>query len=174
MTKRHKKAKADNPESKETKVDRSQKGPWVLGLSLAVIAAVGVIAIDRDSVAADMVVYKDPNCGCCGKWIEHMEKAGFDVEVRNQRDVNPIKTAQGVPRNMRSCHTAVVEGYFIEGHVPAQDVRNLLVRKPSIKGLAVPGMPVGSPGMEVPGREPVKYTVYAIGSDGRRTAFAEH
>lgn len=146
----------------------------VLWVAIAGFVAVGAVALAPDSDAADLVVYKDPNCGCCSKWITHMEKAGYDVSVRNRRDVNPIKAEQGVPMNMRSCHTAVVDGYFIEGHVPAEDVTALLTKRPAVKGLTVPGMPLGSPGMEVPGKTPMKYTVYAVGLDGQILAFAKH
>lgn len=174
MAKRKHKANRSNTQNKKTQSENLSKGHWLLGALIAVTTAVAAFSMVPDSEAADMVVYKDPNCGCCGKWVEHMEKAGYDVTVRNRRDVNPIKAEQGVPLGMRSCHTAVVDGYFIEGHVPAEDVANLLAQKPDVKGLAVPGMPLGSPGMEVPGREPMKYTVYAVGRDGKQSVFARH
>lgn len=150
------------------------RAQWLLSVVIATVTGVGVVSMMAESEAADMVVYKDPNCGCCGKWIKHLERAGYEVEVRNRRDVNPIKAGQGVPMGMRSCHTAIVDGYFIEGHVPAEDVTGLLAKKPAVKGLAVPGMPLGSPGMEVPGRKPMRYTVYAVGQDGKPSAFASH
>lgn len=98
--------------------------------------------------AAEMVVYHDPNCGCCGKWIEHMEQHGFSVESVHESNMNAIKQKLGVPENLPSCHTATVDGYVIEGHVPAEDVMKLLKDRPQAKGLSVPGMPLGSPGME--------------------------
>lgn len=98
--------------------------------------------------AAEMVVYHDPNCGCCGKWIEHMEQHGFSVESVHESNMNAIKQKLGVPENLPSCHTATVDGYVIEGHVPAEDVMKLLKGRPQAKGLSVPGMPLGSPGME--------------------------
>ncbi|MGD9714597.1 MAG: DUF411 domain-containing protein [Beijerinckiaceae bacterium] len=93
-------------------------------------------------------VWKDPNCGCCGAWAQHMRSNGFDVTVINSADMEPVKTRLGVPQNMLSCHTATVGGYTIEGHVPASAIRRLLAERPKAIGLAAPGMPSGSPGME--------------------------
>ena len=98
--------------------------------------------------AADMMVYKSPTCGCCTAWIEHIEDSGITVEVRDTYDLEPIKARMGVPGRMESCHTAMIDGYVIEGHVPATDIKRLLKEKPAARGLAVPGMPIGSPGME--------------------------
>jgi len=117
-------------------------------------------------------VWKSPTCGCCGKWVKHMQAAGFRVEVTDIDNVDPIKTANGVPLNLASCHTALVGGYVVEGHVPASDVRRLLQEKPAILGLAAPGMPAGSPGMDVPGSPP--YQVLALGKDGNTTVYAIH
>jgi len=174
MGKKHRKKSCIQHQDAQTEPTKKGVGLWGWGMAFVGVAAVSAVVLTSESDAGDMVVYKDPNCGCCGKWIDHMKAAGYEVEVRNRRDVNPIKTERGVPMGMRSCHTAVVDGYFIEGHVPAEDVTNLLVTKPDVKGLAVPGMPLGSPGMEVPGREPMRYTVYAVGQDGKTTAFANH
>ena len=110
--------------------------------------------------AATMVVYKDPNCGCCASWIEHVEGAGFEVEVRDTSDMNTIKTQNGIDRNLSSCHTALIDGYVVEGHVPAEDIIRMLEEKPAIKGLAVPGMPIGSPGMEQ--GAPANYQAYDV------------
>ena len=137
---------------------------------LATVLAVLVLLAVQKTVAADIVVYKSPTCGCCGKWVEHMENAGFSVDVKNMRDVAPIKRELGVPGRMQSCHTAKVGDYFVEGHVPADLVTRLLADKPDIKGLAVPGMPMGSPGMEGPRKDP--YDVIAIGNDGRFRVYA--
>ncbi len=98
--------------------------------------------------AQKITVYKSPTCGCCKLWIEHLEEEGFVVEAFNSDDMNAIKKEFSVPKRMTSCHTATVGGYTIEGHVPAADIRRLLVEQPEATGLAVPGMPVGSPGME--------------------------
>lgn len=115
-----------------------------------------------------MLVSKDPSCGCCGAWVEHVRAAGFSVEVVETPEINRIKTRLGVPQALASCHTAEIGGYVIEGHVPADTIKRLLAEKPSAKGLAVPGMPIGSPGMEVSGAEPDTYEVVLFGPAGQR------
>jgi hypothetical protein len=120
-----------------------------------------------------VVVTKDPNCGCCGGWVDHMKAAGFPVEVVTTPQVNRVKARLGVPDDLASCHTAEVGGYVIEGHVPADAVKRLLAEKPQAKGLAVPGMPVGSPGMEVEGVAPDTYEVVLFGPSGQ-TTFARY
>ena len=124
--------------------------------------------------APRMIVHKSASCGCCGLWVNHMRDAGFAVEERNTDDLNPLKERVGVPYGKGSCHTAEVAGYFIEGHVPASDVKRLLAEKPDAKGLVLPGMPMGSPGMESPDGRAQAYTVELVGRDGATTAFAEH
>lgn len=121
-----------------------------------------------------LVVNRTPSCGCCGVWVDHMREAGFEVQVNNFDNLNPIKERVGVPLGKGSCHTAEVGGYFVEGHVPAEDVKRLLAEKPDAKGLVVPGMPLGSPGMEVPDGTVHPYTVELVGNDGETTAFAQH
>ena len=121
-----------------------------------------------------MLVHKSASCGCCGLWVDHMRAAGFAVEVRNEDDLNPIKERVGVPLGKGSCHTAEVGGFFIEGHVPAEDVKRLLAEKPSAKGLVLPGMPLGSPGMEVPDGTVQSYTVELVDEQGATTAFEQH
>ena len=121
-----------------------------------------------------MIVHKSPSCGCCGLWVEHMREAGFQVEVRDADNLEPVKTRLGIPDGKGSCHTAEVSGYFIEGHVPAADVRRLLVEKPAIRGLVLPGMPMGSPGMEAPDGRRDAYTVEAVTADGASQPFAQH
>lgn len=103
--------------------------------------------------AVKMVVYKTPTCGCCKAWVEHVQQAGFDVEVRDMPDVTPVKNEHGLPQHLASCHTAVVDGYVVEGHVPADVIRRLLSERPQVTGIAVPGMPAGSPGMEMGSRK---------------------
>lgn len=122
--------------------------------------------------AADMVVYKSPSCGCCAAWIEHIEANGISVEVEERYDMSPIKAAMGVPEQLESCHTAKIGGYTIEGHVPADDIKLLLAERPDAKGLAVPGMPIGSPGMEQ-GDTKDPYVVVLYGDKGYQ-AFARH
>ncbi|MFO7910309.1 DUF411 domain-containing protein [Halomonas sp. BLK-85] len=98
--------------------------------------------------ASSVEVHSDPNCGCCGAWVEHLEDNGFEVDHQRHNDVRGVKIEQGVTPELASCHTAMVDGYVIEGHVPAEDIKTLLEERPDVAGLAVPGMPHGSPGME--------------------------
>ncbi|MFW5955134.1 MAG: DUF411 domain-containing protein [Rhodothermales bacterium] len=115
-------------------------------------------------------MYKSPTCACCEKWAEHLEENGFEVARENVNDLAPVKMRHGVPYQMSSCHTAVVGDYVVEGHVPADVVRRMLREKPDIKGIAVPGMPIGSPGMEGP--NPQSYDVIALKKDGSREVYA--
>ena len=125
--------------------------------------------------SATVQVYKDPTCGCCEKWVEHLRVAGFVVPVVNSPNMTAIKEKHSVPKQARSCHTGIVNGYAIEGHVPAADIRRLLKERPAgVIGIAVPGMPVGSPGMEVPGAQAQPYTVIAFDKAGHTTVFASH
>jgi hypothetical protein len=126
------------------------------------------------SGAADrhLRVYKSPSCGCCAGWVRYMESNGFTVTATNMDDVTPIKVQNGVPSRLTSCHTTLVGGYVIEGHVPVEDVRRLLKEKPAIAGLAAPGMPAGSPGMDVPNSP--AYDVLAFDKSGKTTVFATH
>jgi hypothetical protein len=119
-------------------------------------------------------VYKSPTCGCCSKWIDHLRASGFSVRSVDVADVDRIKDSRGVPRQVRSCHMAIVGGYVVEGHVPAADVKRLLKERPAIVGIAVPGMPIGSPGMEVPGVKAQAYDVVAFMRDGSTRVFAKH
>lgn len=116
-----------------------------------------------------VLVTRDPSCGCCGGWVEHLKGAGFPVEVIETGEVNRLKVRLGVPQALAACHTAEVEGYVVEGHVPAPAIKRLLAERPDGKGLAVPGMPVGSPGMEVARSEPETYEVILFGPSGQRT-----
>ena len=121
-----------------------------------------------------ITVYKDPSCGCCTKWVDHLRANGFAPEVHDRSDMDALKDSLGVPAKLRSCHTAVVEKYVIEGHVPAADVKRLLSSKPEkTVGVAVPGMPVGSPGMEV-GTRVDRYDVIAFAPGGATRVFARH
>jgi hypothetical protein len=120
-----------------------------------------------------VVVYKSPTCGCCEKWIGHMQGAGFAVEMHNLDDLGAIKAEAGVPAGLESCHTAKVGDYFVEGHVPAEDVKRLLAERPDARGLAVPGMPQGSPGMEQ-GAVPEPYDVLLVAKDGSTSVYAHH
>lgn len=114
-----------------------------------------------------IMVHKDPSCGCCSGWVEHLQKAGFVTKVFDTKDIDAVKKRLGVPDDLAACHTAEVAGYVIEGHVPAPALKRFLAERPNARGLAVPGMPTGSPGME--GGKPEKYDVVLFGPDGRRT-----
>jgi len=123
---------------------------------------------------AAITVYKDPSCGCCTKWVEHLRASGFAPVVHDRQDMDALKDSLGVPTALRSCHTAVAGRYVVEGHVPAADLKKLLAAAPAkIVGLAVPGMPVGSPGMEMGGRAD-RYDVIAFGAKGTTNVFARH
>ena len=139
---------------------------------LSGLSALALFAGGRIGVAADptVVVTKDPNCGCCSGWVEHLRQAGFTVDIRDVPDINRVKARLGVPSDLAACHTAEVSGYVIEGHVPASALRRFLDEKPKAKGLAVPGMPVGSPGMEVPDTPPEEYNVILFGPTRRTYA----
>jgi hypothetical protein len=143
-------------------------------LGQAAAAALGLMALPRLLAArapkTPLLVYKDPGCGCCEKWVDHMRAAGFEVSARNTSDMDPIKRRYGVTPALASCHTALVEGYVIEGHVPADLVIKLLRDKPKLAGLTVPGMVTGSPGMEGPGGR--GYDVHAFDKNGKTTLYA--
>jgi hypothetical protein len=139
---------------------------------LALVGVLGAATVTSSTPAPEVTVYKSPSCGCCTSWVDHLKANGFTVVVHDQDDLSDTKTMLGVPRAMTSCHTAVVAGYVIEGHVPAADLARFLKQKPKVLGLAVPGMPAGSPGME--GGKPVPYKVLTFDKDGRTTVFASH
>lgn len=145
----------------------------------ALIAAVVMIAAagaalwsPRPSNAQDVIVHMSPYCGCCGDWVKHLEADGFRVEKRMVEDVSAARKTYGVPPALASCHTAVVDGYVVEGHVPASDIRRLLAERPRALGLSAPGMPAGSPGMEAAGTE--AYETVLFRADGSADVFARH
>jgi len=131
-----------------------------------------LLLVSCNAQAVEITVYKSPTCGCCKLWIDHLKQNGFKVKAIDTQDVIAHKKRLGLLPELASCHTAVVNGYVIEGHVPAPDIKRLLQEKPKIAGLAVPGMPAGSPGMEGPVKEP--YEVKAFDRDGRITTYARH
>ncbi len=140
----------------------------VLALSAALLAAAAAAtaqAQETTQAIPVVKVWKSPTCGCCTKWVDHLRAAGFRVEATNVNDMQMIKKLAGIPRQMESCHTAIIDGYRIEGHVPAADIRRLLKERPEIAGLAVPGMVAGSPGMEMPdgSREPYRVLTFGKG-----------
>lgn len=127
-------------------------------------------ATSPDPDLPTVLVYKSPTCGCCNGWVEHMEAAGFVVDARNTTDLMTVKRDGGVPPQMSSCHTAIIDGYVVEGHVPAEQVKQLLADRPEVAGIAVPGMPIGSPGMEGPNPSP--YEVLSFTHSGEAAVFA--
>ena len=149
---------------------------------IALVAAIGTLALTtatvRDARSENaakkptITVYKDPSCGCCKNWIQYLIKHGYQVDAKDVSDIQEIKQTMGIPSELASCHTAVVNGYLIEGHVSAEDIDRLLAQKPKIAGLAVPGMPMSSPGMDGPRTKP--YQVLAFDKKGKTTVFATH
>jgi len=139
------------------------------GLTLLLLAALPAV-VGADS--SQIVVYKSPTCGCCGKWVDHLRQNGLSVKTIDVPDVSPIKRDNKLPVQLSSCHTALVDGYVIEGHVPAQDVKRLLKERPAVSGLAVPRMPIGSPGMEGPNPEP--YSVLSFDRSGKIEVFSSY
>lgn len=140
----------------------------------ASVAFLAVLGTGSAAVAGDeMVMYKDPNCGCCGKWAEHMRENGIAVKEISTREMSLVKSEAGVPRELGSCHTAIIDGYVVEGHVPASDVKRLLTERPAVVGISAPGMPLGSPGMEGP-YEAERYDVVSFDKGGRVEVFSSH
>ncbi len=135
--------------------------------ALALVAAFLVLQRSpAEAESAVILVHKDPNCSCCAGWVQHLKDAGFAVRVEETANLQPVRKRLGVPADLAACHTAEVDGYVLEGHVPAVAVRRLLEQRPTAIGLAVPGMPAGSPGME--GGTPQRYDVVLFGADGRQ------
>jgi hypothetical protein len=137
--------------------------------ALILAAGTAAIAVVRSNAAEGQIitVHQDPNCGCCHGWVKHLQQAGFTVKTGETKDLDAVKKRLGVPADLVACHTAQIGGYVIEGHVPAVALQRFLGEKPDAVGLAVPGMPIGSPGME--GGQPEKYDVVLFGPNGRRT-----
>lgn len=147
--------------------------PVTLNPGIRSLATIALLGFSSLVWAADGEVYKSPSCGCCQKWVEHMQAQGFELEIHNVNNLQPIKLEAGIQPRYMSCHTARIGGYVIEGHVPAEDVIRLLATRPDVKGIAVAGMPVGSPGMEVDDRiQP--YQVLAFDEHGSTRIFSEH
>ncbi|HEX9084664.1 MAG TPA: DUF411 domain-containing protein [Gemmatimonadaceae bacterium] len=142
-------------------------------VALALTTAAARISSPEPAAKKPVItVYKDPGCGCCKSWIEHLIKHGYRVDAKDTPDMTEIKRTLGVPTGLAACHTAIVNGYLIEGHVPAADIDRLLAQKPKIAGLAVPGMPAGSPGME--GMRAQRYQVLTFDKSSKTTVFASH
>jgi hypothetical protein len=141
-------------------------------LATGLTLALSTLAAFPAHAAQTIEVFKAPACGCCGNWIEHLRKAGFDVKANEVTDLQANRKRLGMPEKFASCHTAKVGNYLIEGHVPASDIKRLLKEKPKALGLAAPGMPPGSPGMDVPNSP--SYDTLLVQSDGSSKVFATH
>jgi len=163
---------------------KTVKSPWLsaakpppLEINMRTIfkalAFAGLAIPGLASAAGVITMHKDPNCGCCSAWADRMRDAGFEVITRPNHDMQGVKRAHGVPGQLASCHTSTVDGYVIEGHVPAVDVQRLLQQRPAVAGIAVPGMPLGSPGMEA-GGQTQPFQVVGFAADGRVGVFAQH
>lgn len=139
-------------------------------LLTSLIAA--AIAYTEPAAAADITVFKSPHCGCCDKWVDYLQENGFSVAVEKRQDIYALKRELGIKPQFQSCHTAVAGDYVLEGHISVIDIRRLLEEKPDIRGLAVPGMPMGSPGMEGPRKDP--YSVISIDKEGKASVFSRH
>ena len=144
-------------------------GVLALPLALAVLGSWRLRAADNE-----VTVYKTASCGCCSKWVDHLKENGFQVTVQEVESTTEYSRQHGVPDSARSCHLGVVAGYAIEGHVPAAEIQRLLKERPQAKGLAVPGMPIGSPGMDFPGGPPGRYSVVMIGADGKTSVYQQY
>ena len=141
-------------------------------LSASVLVAV-LIALRPAYAGEEMIVYKSPYCGCCGAWVKHVQKAGLRVRVINRADMASIREKLGMPADLASCHIAAIDGYIVEGHVPADAIKKLLAERPDAVGLFAPGMPLGSPGMESPDGA-ASYDVILLHRNGSREVFARY
>jgi len=148
---------------------------WPLAAFIAIVTGVAGIVTSAPASTAEITVYKSSWCGCCKNWVAHMRANGHSVQTKDMENLDPIKKMAGVPKRLQSCHTAMVGGYAIEGHVPARDVARLLAEHPKAIGLAVPGMPAGAPGMEqgVPERSD-RYDVLLFQRDGSTRVYSRH
>ncbi|MFC2085931.1 DUF411 domain-containing protein [Bacteroidota bacterium] len=144
----------------------------ILTLPLAILLGLAYTGCTQSEASIpEVMVYKSPTCGCCSKWVEHMQEAGFVVNTTDVEDVSVYKKQYGLPAGMGSCHTAIVDGYVVEGHVPADVVKRMLKEKPAIAGIAVPGMPMGSPGMEQGGQVD-SYDIVSFDVEGNTAVYA--
>jgi len=144
----------------------------LLKILLAIGLVLGNISLQAEEPTA-ITVYRSPTCSCCGKWIDHLKQNGFTIKDVPTEDMQAIKTKYGVSDNMASCHTAVVNGYVVEGHVPADDIKTLLKTKPKVVGIAVPQMPSGTPGMEMGGKKD-PYNVISFDAENHEHIFKSH
>ncbi len=145
--------------------------------ALLAAIALGLLPVNPvsagDGIVKDIVVYKNPECGCCTKWVRYLETQGYNVTIESTRDVYEVKKRLGVPEKLAACHTAVIDGYVIEGHITHRDIKRLLLFRPDVTGIAVPGMPIGTPGMEQ-GNIKQPYKVMTFDAQGNTEVFVEH
>jgi hypothetical protein len=144
------------------------------GLALAAVGARRLWGVRVPEPGTAITVYKSASCGCCAKWVDLLRANGFTPTVQDEENMDAIKDDMGVPKGVRSCHTALLGRYLVEGHVPAADLTRLLEEKPAVAGLAAPGMPSGSPGMATPGAKHEPFDVLAFTLDGKTTVYARH
>ena len=138
--------------------------------ALAVLCTSPVDAANRPN----MTMHRSPTCGCCGAWAAYIRRAGFSITIVNESDLAPTKSRAGVPDALQSCHTAFIDGYVVEGHVPVEAIEKMLSERPAIKGIAVPEMPTGSPGMEIPMMKPEPFKVIAFSQMGSSATFMDY
>ncbi len=141
--------------------------------AVVLLGTMPVIAI-AGTEARVIDVYKSASCGCCTAWVDHLRESGFEVKTHNVPNTAAYRTRYGIPSSLGSCHTATIGVYALEGHVPAGDIRRLLAERPKAAGLAVPGMPMGSPGMEMPGMAADAYDVLLVKRDGSHTVYRRY
>lgn len=145
-----------------------------LAIAIGLAWAGNVWTAAQSTAKPQMTVYKSATCGCCKNWVEHMKANGFDVKAIDVDDIDKVKRDHGVPAAAESCHTGIVNGYVVEGHVPADAVMKMLKEKPAIAGIGVPGMPMGAPGMEMPNGQKEPYTIVAFDKAGKTTVYQKH
>lgn len=145
--------------------------------SVLLAAALSIFALSTaiagDDLVKDIVVYKNPDCGCCTKWVRYLESHDYNVTIEHTRNLSEVKKRLGVPENLAACHTAVIDGYVIEGHITHRDIKRLLLFRPEVTGIAVPGMPIGTPGMER-GNSKHSYDVMTFDDQGNVDVFVKH
>lgn len=157
---------------------RSIRMIGIVGLLASVLLAACATPTSEQATGGQttqtMVVYKSPTCGCCGDWVSYVEEHGYTVTVEEVQDLAAIKTEHNVPATMQSCHTALIDGYVVEGHVPVVEIERLLTERPDVVGIAVPGMPIGSPGMAMEGAAPQPFDVVTFDESGNTEVFASY
>ena len=156
------------------KVERERGGRFALVSLFVGVLLLGLTGMARAGDGPEIMVYKSPTCGCCEDWMKHLKKAGFTVKFEDRDDMNVVRAWQGVPQRLGSCHTAIVEGYIIEGHVPAEDIKRLLKEKLPVVGLSAPGMPQKSPGMQAGHKPPRDFDVLSFDAKGEIKLFKSY